>query len=69
MANALTGPEVLTQAAKEPTLDEYLRRDPATLTPKDLEAIVRMERSRRAMFIEADAKKGEKSDDDEGGEA
>ena len=55
-----TGPELVEEAGKEPTLDEYLRRDPATLTPVDLVRIVEIERKRRAMFIAQDAEKREK---------
>lgn len=64
-----TGPELVEEAGKEPTLDEYLRRDPATLTPKDLSKIVDMERRRRAMFIEADAAKKEKKGEEDENEA
>lgn len=58
------GPELLEEAAQEVTLDEYLKRDPATLSPKDITQIVVRERARRAMFIAAEAvkkakKKGE----------
>jgi hypothetical protein len=62
MSEKLTAPEVLAQAAQEPTIDEYLKRDPATLSPKDLGKIVEIERRRRAMFITADAQKKEKPD-------
>jgi hypothetical protein len=66
------GKEILEAAGAEPTLDEYLRRDPATLTPKDLAQIVVLERKRRAMFIEASAKrkadKVEKTEEDSDGE-
>lgn len=65
MSEPKTAPEVLAQAAQEPTLDEYLRRDPATLSPKDLQKIVEIERRRRAMFIAQDAEKKEKKAEDE----
>lgn len=56
-----TAIELLDEAAQEPTLDDYLRRDPATLSPKDIANVVIKERKMRAMFIEAEAaKKGKK---------
>lgn len=64
-----TAPEVLAEAAQEPTLDEYLKRDPATLSPKDLVRIVEMERKRRAMFIAAEVEKKEKKGQEDESEA
>lgn len=55
-----TAVELMEEASQEPTLDEYLRRDPATLTPRDVEQIIVAERKRRALFIEQDRKKREK---------
>lgn len=55
-----TGVELLVEASAEPTLDEYLRRDPATLSPRDIEQLIAIERKRRAMFIDVDKKKKEK---------
>lgn len=64
-----TGPELIEEAAQEPTLDEYLRRDPATLSPKDLGKIVELQRKSRAMFIAQDAaKKEKKSGEEEAGD-
>ena len=64
MSEQLTAPEALATAAAEPTMDEYLRRDPATLTPQDLRKIVELERKKRAMFIEQDKVKKEKGGED-----
>lgn len=62
----MDGNELLAEAAKEPTLDEYLKRDPATLEPKDIRAIIAKERERRAVFIAAEsARKAKRKGEEE----
>ncbi len=59
--------EVQALAAEQATLDEFMRRDPATLTLEDRKAGVELLRRVRPRFIKAEAdrkaKKREKADD------
>lgn len=50
-----TGPDLVDEMAKEPTLDRYFDINPSKLTDDDLWELIGIERGRRAMFI----KKGE----------
>lgn len=59
-----TGPELMREAAADPTLDEVMRRDPATLSRMDIERLIGQLREERAMFIETGGKK-KRDDDDE----
>ena len=52
-----TGPELLDEAASEPTLDELMRRDPAGMTDEEFKAVVIRNREDRAMFIANEGKK------------
>lgn len=55
-----TAAEVQAAAAKEPTLDEYMNRDPATLNPPDLHAQVELLRGQRLDFTVKEAKRAAK---------
>ncbi len=55
--NLKTGPEIIDDMIKEPTLDEMMRRDPATLSDADLRRIVELEREQRAIFIKGKVEK------------
>ena len=52
-----TGPEIIDDMIQEPTLDEMMRRDPATLTDTELLRIVELEREQRAIFIKGKVEK------------
>ncbi len=45
------------EIATKPSLDDYMKRDPASLTTTDFAAIVEIERDNRAKFIAAEEKK------------
>ncbi len=59
--------EVQALAAEQATLDEFMRRDPATLSSEDRKGGVELLRRARPRFIKAEvdrkAKKREKSDE------
>ena len=57
MTNEKTAVEVQAMAAKEPTLDEYMRRDPATYHPTDLPPLVELLRKDRLGFNIKEAKR------------
>jgi len=46
-----TGPEIMDQITKEPTLDEFMCRDPKDLTIADRRRMVKHLREERAQFI------------------
>lgn len=52
-----TGPEVIDEMTKEPTLDAYFDRDPHTLTDDDLRQFIEIQRQRRALFIQKESEK------------
>lgn len=52
--------ELIDDIIKEPTLDEFMRRDPAHLTESDYANITGRFRDLRAQFIEAEEKKSMK---------
>ena len=60
MTNEKTAVEVQAMAAKEPTLDEYMRRDPATLHPRDFPPQVELFRMARLEFNIKEAKRAAK---------
>ena len=60
MTNEKTAVEVQAMAAKEPTLDEYMRRDPATLSPRDFPPQVELLRKERLEFNIKEAKRAAK---------
>ena len=58
--NEKTAVEVQAMAAKEPTLDEYMRRDPASYQPTDLPPLVELLRKDRLGFNVKEAKRAAK---------
>ena len=52
--------EMITEIASEPSLDDFMKRDPASLTDVDFTFIVQIEREKRAQFIAAEEKKAMK---------
>lgn len=52
MTDAKTGPEMVDEIGKDPTLDSFFDRNPKTLSDDDLRALIEVERKNRAMFIE-----------------
>lgn len=61
------GMELLDEAAQEPTLDDFMRRDPAAITPSERADLIQVLRKDRAAFIKAEGKKQSKKEgiDDE----
>ena len=62
-----TANEMMDEAAAEPTLDEFMRRDPSTHTDDDRRVAITIHRRNRAAFIKAGEKrkaKREGVDDD-----
>lgn len=55
-----TAVEVQAMAAQEPTLDEYMRRDPAGYKPEDLPPLVELLRKERLDFDIKEAKRAAK---------
>lgn len=55
--------EHMDAAAQEPTLDDYFRRDPKTLTKEEYRGFIRLQRESRAQFQEKDRSKKEPKDD------
>ena len=51
------GNMMIDEIATKPSLDDYMKRDPANLTDTDLAAIVEIEREQRAQFIAAEETK------------
>lgn len=51
MTDPKQAPELLAEAAAQPTLDEYLRRDPKDLTKADRRALTQVLRDQRAAVI------------------
>ncbi len=51
------GNTLIDEIATRPSLDDYMKRDPASLTITDYAAIVEIEREQRAQFIAAEEKK------------
>ena len=54
--------EHMDDAAEEPTMDDYFRRDPKTLTEEDYHNFIRLQRESRAQFQEKDHKKEPKDE-------
>lgn len=52
--------ELIDEIIQVPSLDEFMKRDPATLTDEDYANIVEHLRNLRAEFIEAEEKKSMK---------
>lgn len=50
-------PALLDAACEEPTLDEFMRRDPALLDPPARERMAELLRQDRARYIKAQAEK------------
>lgn len=46
--------ELMAEAARDPTLDEFFRRDPKTLTLEEIRAFILSERKARAIHIGGD---------------
>ncbi len=57
MSEPTKAPELLDAAVEEPTLDEMMRRDPATLTTAERARGVALLRQDRAVFIKAEAER------------
>lgn len=57
-----TAVEVQAMAAKEPTLDEYMRRDPATNTPETIHGTVELLRTQRLEFYAKEDKRAAKKE-------
>ena len=57
-----TGPELLAEAAAQPTLDELYRKAGPEVTREERCLIVTRQREERAQFIAAEEKKGAKRD-------
>lgn len=55
--------EHMDDAAQEPTLDDYFRRDPKTLTEEEYHDFIRLQRETRAQFQEKDRSKKESKDE------
>lgn len=49
--------QLIEEIITEPSLDDFMRRDPAELTDEDFARIVEIERDNRAKFIAAEEKK------------
>ncbi len=54
--------EQIKEAASQPTMDEYMRRDPAKLGKGDLPHMVDLLRGDRAAFLERESKKAAKKE-------
>lgn len=54
--------KIISEMVEAPNIDEYLRRDPATLTPEELINLVDNLRDQRARFIAAEEKKKAKAE-------
>ncbi len=65
---ALDANALLDKAAAEPTLDQYMDRDPLTLTEADLTSIIQMERAERPRFLAAKAERQHKKAEKEASE-
>ena len=52
-----TATELFQEIGADATLDEAMRRDPSSLTEEDLDALIDALRSKRAQFINKQAKK------------
>lgn len=61
-ATSKTGPELMDEAASEPTLDELNRRDPATMKEDDYVQLVKALRADRAWFNAREAKRQAKAE-------
>lgn len=59
-ADEAQAPELLTAITEHPTLDELMRRDPATLTETERERHVELLRLSRARIIKAEAERKSK---------
>ena len=57
---AKSSSELIDEIIQDPSLDEFMKRDPATLTRDDYVNIVEHFRKLRAEFIEAEEKKSMK---------
>lgn len=57
---AADAPALLTAVTEHPTLDELMRRDPATLTDSERERKVELLRLDRARYIKAEAERKSK---------
>jgi len=49
--------ELLDEIAKQPTVDEFMRRNPHTMTEDDFRQMVLAQRHERALFLTAQDKK------------
>lgn len=58
-----TAREQIEEAGQSPTLDDYMRRDPASLTEEEFRDIVRLQREERATFQVKEDKKQKGGDD------
>ncbi len=56
------GNELLDEAAAAPSLDDFMKRDPASLTPADRGDLINVLRHDRAAFIRAEDKKQSKKE-------
>ncbi len=56
------GNELLDEAAASPTLDDFMKRDTASLTPTDRGDLINVLRHDRAAFIRAEDKKQSKKE-------
>ena len=52
-----TGPEIIDEMVKEPTLDTFLDRNPRTMTDEDLRQFIELQRRNRAAYIEKEQSK------------
>ncbi len=57
---AIEATELIDDIVTAPNLDDFMRRDPASLTAAELSDIVRIQRENRAQFIAVEEKKAMK---------
>jgi hypothetical protein len=55
-------PELIDEAGKDPTLDEFMRRDPADLSDEEFKGVVSLQRTARGQFILKQAKRQAKKE-------
>lgn len=61
----LTATDMIAEAARQPTLDELMARDPATLTREDRRLMIEALRAERAQWIAEQERKAEKKEAEE----
>lgn len=57
-----TGPEFIAEFSKNPTLDEFMRRNPRSLSDDEIRDFIKARRAERAQFIATGGKKKESDD-------